>query len=240
MSNFRRWHFTHELLNCLIDSVLKITANFKTNFYGALISVTLYSVRPRPHVCGYFWKRIFFLRFSLPPTNVNAVFGTKNVGSLQWSPELSVSKTVDLSSSCEQTKTPGRFSTNYDVIHRTAQGGMPCKDCYCMHLYIGPVQTYPFLCMRSINKTTTRYVSSVYRYYKTATWNILMRRYLEDDGLFFLFRKLKTPAENSRGLFTSVEWVVVCWTFKLSLERSALCPPKNSGVLTPKVCFLWM
>ena len=91
--------------------------------------------------------------------------------------------------------------------------------------------------MRSINKTTTRYVSSVYRYCKTATWNILMRRYLEDDGLFFLFRKLKTPAENSRGLFTAVEWVVVCWTFKLSLERSALCPPKNSGVLTPKVLF---
>ena len=76
MSNFTRWHFTHKkLLNCLIDSVLKINANFKTNFYGALISVTLYSIRPRPHVCGYFWKRIFFLRFSLPPTNVNAVFG---------------------------------------------------------------------------------------------------------------------------------------------------------------------
>ena len=110
-----------------------------------------------------------------------------------------------------------------------------------LHAFVlGPVQTYPFLFMRSINKTTTRYVSSVYRYCKTATWNILMRRYLEDDDLFFLFRNLNALAENSRGLFTAVEWVAVCWTLKHSLERSALCPLKNSGVLTPKFCFLWM
>ena len=124
-----------------------------------------------------------------------------------------------------------RFS--YIVQRREACLIRVAIACIC----IGPAQTYPFLSMRSINKTTTRYVSSVYRYCKTATWNILMRRYLEDDGLFFLFRNLNALAENSRGLFTAVEWVVVCWTLKLSLERSTLCPPKNYGVLTPKVLF---